>query len=109
MGIYRTDWILLGIKLNYDKMNEDWYEDENEKYLYRNSIGEMSIIPDGMSEKYVVAGKIIACKKELEWFEDFHEFDLNDFKEDCEDVRYFIQNMFHIDVDPKIIIFTQWS
>lgn len=68
MGVRTTNYIVVGVKFNYEDFEEDFLENVYSNDLDDNAYDEairsnddgISIIADGMSGKYVVIGKILS-------------------------------------------------
>jgi len=56
MGVYRTDYLMYGVKLAFDQVDYDKHEAE----IHGEPGAAFDIVYDGMSGKYAVAGKVIA-------------------------------------------------
>lgn len=57
MGVYRDDYLMLGAKIDYDRVN---YED-HEAEMYGGDERRFDIVADGMSGQYAFAGRVL-CK-----------------------------------------------
>lgn len=56
MGVYRTDYLFYGVKVDPEKV--DW--DKHEALICGAPERDFDMVYDGMSGKYAVAGKVIA-------------------------------------------------
>ncbi|MGO8211875.1 hypothetical protein ACC782_33885 [Rhizobium ruizarguesonis] len=64
MGVYRTDYLMLGVDVGYDAFDYDRHGAESDGEPERR----FDIVYDGMCGGYCVAGKIIASGDQYEGF-----------------------------------------
>lgn len=69
MSTNKTDYIILGIKMEYSEYNSRFNPDDDwcihEEY-FNSKINDLIVVKDGMSGKYVVIGKLIDKSEEYE-------------------------------------------
>ena len=56
MGVVRTDYLMYGVKIGHDRVDYD----KHEAMMEGRPDAPFSLIVDGMSGKYAVAGRVIA-------------------------------------------------
>lgn len=112
MGVDRTDYIVYGWKLPYYmKINNeeiDWWDEKYEEY----SDEKMVLIPDVMSDEYVVFGQLITSADGRYEGWDFVNLDLTSL--DSELVKFKYRKLFELDDDefigkPTLFIFSAFS
>lgn len=115
MGVRRSDWILIGAKIDTNHFNEEWYEMDNsplDKYDENKNIGEITYLFDGMSGEYFIIGEVIQCDHEgYNGFKFFQEsdMDIKDHSKSVDRVKSHILEHFGIDANPELIILTHWT
>lgn len=109
MGVDRTDYIMLGWKLSYEKYDRDFYEDESLlPYIEEWEEIKYRLIIDGMSGEYIVFGYELMRGGD-EWagweFEEinFDEIDIEKLKLECKRIFGDILE------EPKLFIFSHFS
>ncbi|MED4787556.1 hypothetical protein P9429_11740 [Bacillus atrophaeus] len=108
MGVWRSDWVLIGADIGYDQFDEDKYE-EYEKFAGMDNAGEITYLIDGISGEYFVVGEVVTKADESEGF-GISEIEVGDIYEDsCERVRNHIRDKFGIDVEPKLVAITHFT
>jgi len=117
MGIYRTDYVMIGLDLQKDFPEFSLYEHfggDNDAYdkiddLTNISQTSVGILEDGMGGQYTAVGILLAPPAEengLDWFEtDIASIDL---QEKYTKVVEFCETHFGLLVYPKLIAFTNW-
>ena len=110
MGVNRSDWMVVGVDLGYDKVDEENYE-YYDTYAQRDEEGEITFLIDGMHGDYFIVGEVILAEKDEREGFGLVELDFNDedIKESKENVRAFIKKEFNIDVEPKLLVLTHWT
>ncbi|MGG4434400.1 hypothetical protein AAXE64_07550 [Priestia megaterium] len=110
MGVSRSDWMVVGVDLGYDKVDEENYE-YYDTYAQRNKEGEMTFLIDGISGTYFVVGEVILA--DTSGYQGFELTELlfndSDIEESKENVKTFIKKEFNIDVEPKLLVLTHWT
>ncbi|WP_310876928.1 hypothetical protein [Priestia megaterium] len=110
MGVNRSDWMVVGVDLGYDKIDDDNW-DYYDTYSQRNKEGEMTFLIDGMHGDYFIVGEVILGETDEKEGFGLTELDFNDsdIEESKENVRAFIKKEFNIDVEPKLLVLTHWT
>lgn len=117
MGIYRTDYVMIGLDLQKDFPEFSLYEHfggDNDAYdkiddLTNISQTSVGILEDGMGGQYTAVGILLAPaagENGLDWFEaDITSIDLQD---KYTKVVEFCETHFNLIVYPKLVVFTNW-
>ena len=110
MSTKRSDYILIGLNIGYDKYDSCKIE-KLEKY-FKLGFGEMIYLIDSYSDEYFVVGELIKCDTDGSEGFGVNEFSTTvdtPFIESKARVRKFIREKFGIDDEPKLIVLTHWS
>ncbi|WP_163093815.1 hypothetical protein [Bacillus velezensis] len=108
MGVWRSDWVLIGADIGYDQFDEYKYE-EYEKFEGVDRSGEITYLIDGMSGGYFVVGEVVTKASEYVGFR-LSEIEVGDIYENaCKRVRAHIRNEFGIEAEPKLIVITHFT
>ncbi|MET1134682.1 hypothetical protein ABWW12_01795 [Bacillus subtilis] len=108
MGVWRSDWVLIGADIGFDQFDEDKYE-EYEKFAMMDNVGELTYLIDGMRGEYFIVGEVVTKADESAGFR-LSEIEVGDIYEDaCEKVRAHIRNEFGVDAEPKLIVITHFT
>lgn len=108
MGVWRSDWVLIGADIGYEQFAEDKYE-EYEKFAGMDNAGEITYLIDGISGEYFVVGEVVTVADESAGF-GISEIEVGDIYEDsCERVREHIRNEFGVGAEPKLIVITHFT
>jgi hypothetical protein len=122
MGVNRTDFVLIGANIGFDKYDDNIWEEENndyDKYNYRRKeAGDMVYIIDGMGGDYFIIGQIIKIDEgdyDGLGFIDAVQLD-SELYETKVKVKNFIKDRFMVDseefenkIEPKLLIFSHFS
>lgn len=114
MSVRRADYIVIGANIGMDaiKNDEEFYDDEeNSKYIFNQEVGELTYIIDGMGGEYFVVGIILDIGKEFDGLS-FNTFEIdggNGWIMPRMKVQKHIKDKFGLDVDTKLLVFTDWS
>ncbi|WP_439024429.1 hypothetical protein [Bacillus halotolerans] len=108
MGVWRSDWVLIGADIGYDQFDEDNYE-EYDKFAGRDGSGEITYLIDGISGEYFAVGEVVTKADEYAGFR-LSEIEVGEIYEGaCERVRDHIRNEFGVDAEPKLIVITHFT
>ncbi|URO01742.1 hypothetical protein 268TH002_45 [Bacillus phage 268TH002] len=108
MGVWRSDWVLIGADIGYDQNDHEKWE-EYEKFAEMDNIGELTYLIDGMRGEYFIVGEVVTKADESEGF-GISEIKVGDIYEGaCERVREHIRNEFGVDTEPKLIVITHFT
>lgn len=112
MGVRRSDYVIVGANIGYDKAN---FEDEDFELLYEErrkpQENDILYLLDGMSGEYFIVGI------PLVWTDDYdglgyHEFEINKYDQDLDRVKDkvndYIEVLFGVKADSKLIVMTHW-
>lgn len=105
MGVYRTDYLFYGVKVDPEKVDWDKHED-----LINGAPGAaFDMVYDGMSGKYAVAGKVIAKSDPYEGME-FTEITPDMLPADPDALMAQISEQFGPQLEaPKLFLFSHFS
>jgi hypothetical protein len=105
MGVYRTDYLFYGVKIDPDKV--DW--DKHEDLICGAPDAAFDMVYDGMNGKYAVAGKIIAKSDGYDEF-GFTEITPDLLPADPADLMAKITEQFGPQADaPKLFLFSHFA
>lgn len=107
MGVDRTDYLMFGVKLDYDVFDWDKHEVEAEG----GPDAAFDLVQDGMGGKYVVAGKIIARSDPYEGIE-FREIATSDLPQDVPLLARTVSDKMGVPLAPsdfKLFLFSHFS
>jgi hypothetical protein len=110
MGVRRSDYIVIGLNIGYDKYDDERFE-EFEDYMEQGK-GEITYLIDGYSGKYFIVGEVIKCDKD-----GYEGLGVNEVSTTADTpfiaakdrVRKFINEKFGINDEPKLIVLTHWT
>lgn len=107
MGVDRTDYLMFGVKLDYDVFDWDKHEAEAEG----GPDAAFDLVQDGMCGKYVVAGKIIARSDPYDGIE-FREIAASDLPQDVPLLAKTVSDKMGVPLastDFKLFLFSHFS
>ncbi|MGD2353398.1 hypothetical protein ACP8H2_17095 [Bacillus subtilis] len=108
MGVWRSDWVLIGANIGYDQNDHEKWE-EYDKFVGRSRSGELTYLIDGMRGEYFIVGEVVTKADESEGF-GISEIEVSAIYEGaCERVRDHIRNEFGVDAEPKLIVITHFT
>lgn len=114
MGVYRSDYILIGAKVDTKVCTDEFFESgENDDYLsrYKHKVGEIVYLHDGYSGEYLIVGIPIQFDKDgdrgLDLF-DYAESEV-DYISHADRVYRHIKEKFEIDVKPRLMVLSHFS
>lgn len=107
MSVYRTDYLIFGVKLDYDVFDLDKHEAEAEG----RPDASFDLVADNMCGKYVVAGKIIARSDPYDGIE-FREISASDLPQDVPLLAKTVSDKMGVTLTPaefKLFLFSHFS
>jgi hypothetical protein len=111
MGVRRSDYIVIGLNVGYEKYGDDKFE-EYEELMEVIEPGKMTYLIDSMGGEYFVVGEVVKCDKHGEDGMGFNQFSTTadtPFIQSKERVRKHIRDNFGIDDEPQLIVLTHWT
>jgi hypothetical protein len=115
MSVRRTDYVVVGVRLPDEIARKSLYDifDDDDVDALHNSVStdSVGIIDSPMDGAWMVAGILIAPTGDIYSGLEFTEIDVNSVNliDKARKVREFCKLLFDIDVEPKVLAFTQWS
>ena len=105
MGVYRTDYLMYGAKIDPKSVDHD----KHEALLEGRPDAPLDLIYDGMSGEYAVAGKVIAKSDQYDGI-GFHEITPDLLPQDTEALRATINETFGVETDKlRLYLFSHYS
>ena len=111
MGVYRSDYVVIGLKLDYDEEKKRLGSKGFEALYYGvtdSPYPGLVAIVDGMGGEYVVVGKILATAEDRDGF----DFLSLEFGEELNALRATAKDLLAkagYDVEPKLFVFSHFS
>lgn len=105
MGVYRTDYLMYGVKIDPERVDYD----KHEAFIEGRPGVAFDLVYDGMSGKYAVAGKIIAKADQYDGME-FTEITDDMLPKETEKLRADIDASFGVETGKlRLFFFSHYS
>lgn len=108
MGLRRKDYVMIGVDIGLEHYNDSDYDDNYSEYVSKHDKGKMAYV---IGERYFIIGVVIECdddymgipmvKIPLEGTSEYDEYKRL--------VRDHIREKFDLEVDPQVLVFTDWA
>jgi len=103
MGVFRSDYIMVGMRLDYEKYgNDEWYDK-----LVEHNKDDITTVIDGMNGEYVFVGQVIVKSDEDEGIVP-KKLDKSELEELKPVVAEKIKNQFGIESDVGVWVFSHF-
>lgn len=108
MGVYRSDWIVIGANIGMENYDDDSC-DKYDELCNRDKFGELTYLIDEMRGEYFIVGVVVKAADEYSGFGLTEITTLDSFEKDSEIVRKHVKENFGLEVTPKLIVLTHFD
>lgn len=108
MALERSDFIVIGADIGSDKFSGD-KTDFYDQYARQDEPGKLTFIIDNIYGEYFVVGEVVAAS--ADFYEGFGVKEIkpyDSFESKCERVRKFVRKEFGVEIEPKLLVITNY-